>query len=52
MKINAAGLDLIKRWEGLRLTAYQDSVGVWTIGVGHTELSVRANDKGKWLTSP
>ncbi len=36
MKINAAGLDLIKRWEGLRLTAYQDSVGVWTIGYGHT----------------
>ena len=35
MKINAAGLDLIKRWEGLRLTAYQDSVGVWTIGYGH-----------------
>ena len=36
MKINAAGLDLIKRWEGLRLTAYQDSVGIWTIGYGHT----------------
>ena len=36
MKINAAGLALIKRWEGLRLTAYQDSVGVWTIGYGHT----------------
>ena len=36
MKINAAGLDLIKRWEGLRLTAYQDSGGVWTIGYGHT----------------
>jgi len=36
VKINAAGLDLIRRWEGLRLTAYQDSVGVWTIGYGHT----------------
>lgn len=36
MKINAAGLDLIKRWEGLRLTAYKDIVGVWTIGYGHT----------------
>jgi len=36
VKINTAGLDLIKRWEGLRLTAYQDSVGVWTIGYGHT----------------
>jgi len=36
VKINTAGLDLIRRWEGLRLTAYQDSVGIWTIGYGHT----------------
>lgn len=28
--------DLIKEFEGCRLTAYQDSVGVWTIGWGHT----------------
>lgn len=36
-KINTAGLDLIKRWEGLRLTAYQDAgKGIWTIGWGHT----------------
>jgi lysozyme len=34
--INAAGLALIKRFEGCRLEAYQDSVGVWTIGYGHT----------------
>jgi lysozyme len=26
----------LQRDEGLRLTAYQDSVGVWTIGYGHT----------------
>ena len=30
------GLELTKKSEGLRLTAYQDSVGVWTIGYGHT----------------
>jgi len=35
--INAEGLDLIKEFEGLRLRAYQDSVGVWTIGYGHTK---------------
>jgi len=35
--INDAGLRLIQNSEGLRLTAYQDSVGVWTIGYGHTE---------------
>jgi lysozyme len=26
---------LIKSDEGLRLTAYQDSLGIWTIGYGH-----------------
>jgi len=30
------GLALTKHFEGLRLTAYQDSVGIWTIGYGHT----------------
>ena len=35
-KISENGLALIKRFEGLRLTAYQDSVGVWPIGYGHT----------------
>ena len=34
---NAAGLQLIESFEGLRLTSYQDSVGVWTIGYGHTQ---------------
>jgi lysozyme len=29
-------LDLLKRKEGLRLTAYKDQAGVWTIGYGHT----------------
>lgn len=36
MRISAKGLEFIKRHEGLRLTAYQDSAGVWTIGYGHT----------------
>ena len=31
-----AGIDLIKRWEGLKREAYQDVAGVWTIGYGHT----------------
>lgn len=30
------GIQLIKKWEGLRLKAYTDSVGVWTIGWGTT----------------
>lgn len=36
MKISQQGIDLIKHFEGCRLTAYQDSVGVWTIGYGST----------------
>ncbi len=36
MKISSAGLGLIKRFEGCRLAAYKDSVGVLTIGYGHT----------------
>lgn len=31
-----AGLNLTKQFEGLSLTSYQDQVGVWTIGYGHT----------------
>ena len=34
--INQAGIDLIKRWEGLRLDAYICPAGVWTIGYGST----------------
>jgi lysozyme len=30
------GLNLTEQFEGLRLDAYQDQVGVWTIGYGHT----------------
>ena len=37
MNINQAGLDLIQEFEGLRLEAYQDSNGIWTIGNGHTQ---------------
>src|SRR5690606_32706652 len=30
------GLVVLKHFEGLRLRAYRDPVGVWTIGYGHT----------------
>ena len=36
MKINKATIDLVKKWEGFEAMAYQDSVGVWTIGYGTT----------------
>lgn len=36
MHTSEKGLALIQRFEGCRLTAYQDRVGVWTIGWGTT----------------
>jgi lysozyme len=37
MNTSQAGIDAIKDYEGVRLKAYDDGVGVWTIGVGHTK---------------
>lgn len=42
--INQKGLDLIKKFEGLVLTAYRDPVGIWTIGYGHTGPEVGPGD--------
>jgi lysozyme len=36
MRTSAEGRAFIGRHEGLRLTAYRDAAGVWTIGYGHT----------------
>lgn len=36
MKISQKGLDLIKKWEGCKLTAYKCPAGIWTIGYGST----------------
>ncbi|EJY1544026.1 lysozyme [Salmonella enterica] len=36
MKISDSGLAALKREEGCKLTAYPDSRGAWTIGIGHT----------------
>lgn len=42
--ISEEGISLIKKFEGCELEAYQDSVGVWTIGYG-TIKGVREGDK-------
>jgi lysozyme len=52
--LNDAALDLIKSFEGLRLVAYQDSGGVWTIGYGHTHgvtegMTCSEDQATKWL---
>lgn len=36
MQMTAIGRAVLASREGVRLRAYKDSVGVWTIGIGHT----------------
>ena len=49
MKLSQQGEKLIKNFEGLRLNAYRDAAGVWTIGYGstcyHDGRQVRAGDQ-------
>lgn len=42
MKLSNQGIDLLIAREGSKNDAYLDSVGVWTIGVGHTGPEVHA----------
>lgn len=50
--VSSDGLALIKKFEGLYLTAYKDPVGIWTIGYGYT--GIKHNDgtvkKGQRIT--
>ncbi len=41
MKINEAGLAIIKRYEGLKLSSYLCPAGIPTIGYGHTGHDVK-----------
>jgi lysozyme len=42
LSYSEAGFNVTKEFEGLRLTAYADQGGVWTIGYGHTGPGVHA----------
>lgn len=44
MKISQRGIDLIKKFEGCRLVAYEDAVGIPTIGYGRTR-NVKMTDR-------
>jgi lysozyme len=48
--LSERGLTLIKSFEGLRLSSYRDSGGIWTIGYGHTG-DVRAGKTISELTA-
>ena len=41
MKISQEGIELIKKYEGCRLSAYTCPSGVWTIGYGHTRTAYK-----------
>lgn len=49
MKLSNHGIKLIKSFEGLKLNAYKDVAGVWTIGYGSTRYqdgkAVKPGDK-------
>lgn len=45
MRISETGLELIKAFEGLRLTAYRCSAGVLTIGYGSTGKHVQEDSR-------
>ena len=45
MNISQKGIDLIKKFEGCRLTAYKCPSNVFTIGYGHTGSDVYAGKK-------
>lgn len=50
MSVNKATLDLIKQYEGCKLTAYQDIVGIWTIGYGTTAMAGLGITPAKGMT--
>ena len=43
MKLSDNGIKFIQDFEGLKLNAYRDIVGVWTVGFGHTGVDVTPN---------
>lgn len=49
MKVSEKGAAMIASFEGFRAEAYQDVVGVWTIGFGETWLGARRVAKGDVL---
>jgi GH24 family phage-related lysozyme (muramidase) len=45
METSPKGVEFIKKFEGLRLTSYKCSAGVWTVGYGSTGPNIGPNTK-------
>jgi GH24 family phage-related lysozyme (muramidase) len=50
MNVSLNGIAFTQGFEGCVLTAYQDSVGIWTIGWGATSIFGRPVKKGDMIT--
>lgn len=50
MSVPQAAINIIKRYEGLRLEAYKCPAGVWTVGYGSTQLNGKPVKQGDKLT--
>lgn len=50
MMISQRGVDALKQYEGFRSKAYQDVVGVWTIGFGTTKIDGKPVEPGMICT--
>lgn len=51
MELSPIGEAVLIAREGRRLTAYQDTVGVWTIGIGVTDIDGKPVRKGMTITA-
>lgn len=49
MKVSDKGVALVAGFEGFRSHAYQDQVGIWTVGYGETWLGARRVQKGDFM---
>ena len=56
MKTSDAGLALIKRFEGRRLSPYRCAAKLWTIGYGHVlypdQAAMKLDDRGNYALRP
>ncbi len=50
MRVSPAGRAAIRQREGCRLSAYRDSRGIWTIGVGHVDMTPPVVTPGMRIT--
>lgn len=51
MQLSNNGYNFITKMEGIRNDAYQDSIGIWTCGIGFTTVNGVKVEKGLYMTN-